>query len=79
MAAGSTAHPVAGSAAAGGQGGDGGRPAMGGMPMMGGAGGRGSGGGNGEHRRPDYLVSAEHSAELVGDMPLVAPPVIGGR
>lgn len=77
-AAGMVSRPTAGPASAGSDGADGGRSGMGGMPMMGGAGGRGKGGG-GEHRRADYLVSPEHSAELVGDLPLVAPAVIGER
>lgn len=33
--------------------------------------------GGGEHRTPKYLISAGNSNELIGDLPLVAPPVIG--
>jgi hypothetical protein len=36
--------------------------------------GRDSGG---EHRVPSYLVSAGNTSELIGELPLVAPPVIG--
>jgi hypothetical protein len=31
----------------------------------------------GEHRVPSYLVSAGNTSELIGELPLVAPPVIG--
>jgi hypothetical protein len=31
----------------------------------------------GEHRTPSYLISAGNSNELIGQLPLVAPPVIG--
>ncbi|MDT5094148.1 MAG: hypothetical protein QOH60_3511 [Mycobacterium sp.] len=30
-----------------------------------------------EHRIPSYLVSAGNTSELIGELPLVAPPVIG--
>jgi uncharacterized protein YukE len=30
-----------------------------------------------EHRMPSYLVSAGNTSELIGELPLVAPPVIG--
>ena len=33
--------------------------------------------GGGEHRPPKYLISAGNSNELIGELPLVAPPVIG--
>lgn len=33
--------------------------------------------GGGEHRAPKYLISAGNSNELIGELPLVAPPVIG--
>ncbi|MDT5009264.1 MAG: hypothetical protein QOH57_881 [Mycobacterium sp.] len=38
------------------------------------AGGRDAGG---QHRTPTYLVSAGNAGELIGELPLVAPPVIG--
>jgi hypothetical protein len=31
----------------------------------------------GEHRAPRYLISAGNANELIGELPLVAPPVIG--
>src|SRR5262249_35774045 len=31
----------------------------------------------GEHRAPRYLISAWNTTELLGESPLVAPPVIG--
>lgn len=62
-------------AGAGGGAGRAGTPGMG-MPMMGGGRG-GKGGGDGEHKAASYLVSADHGAALVGELPLVAPPVIG--
>ena len=33
--------------------------------------------GGGERRVPSYLVSAGNTSELIGELPLVAPPVIG--
>ncbi|MFE1593224.1 hypothetical protein [Nocardia sp. NPDC058705] len=52
---------------------------MAGMPGgMGpaGAGAGGQGGGNKEHKRADYLDSAEHLDEAIGGAPVVAKPVI---
>ena len=33
--------------------------------------------GGAEHRAPRYLISAGNTTELIGELPLVAPPVIG--
>ncbi|WP_168546953.1 hypothetical protein [Tsukamurella spumae] len=53
------------------------RPASGpyGIPPAGGAGQRGQG--DGRHRVPAYLIDRRNGEELVGDMPLVGPGVIG--
>jgi WXG100 family type VII secretion target len=40
-------------------------------------GGRSGGDHDGEHNTPGYLVTVDNGDELVGDLPLVAPPVIG--
>ncbi|MGU3435834.1 WXG100 family type VII secretion target [Actinomycetes bacterium M1A6_2h] len=40
-------------------------------------GGRSGGDHDGEHNTPGYLVNVDNGDELVGDLPLVAPPVIG--
>ncbi|MFW0783828.1 hypothetical protein AAFP35_04855 [Gordonia sp. CPCC 206044] len=55
-----------------------------GMMPMGGAGAagaaagaRGAGADDG-HGAPDFLVTADHGSEVVGDMPQAAPPVLGG-
>jgi hypothetical protein len=45
------------------------------MAPFGGAGGRGGEDGT-EHRRPSYLVEQDTNA-IIGELPLVAPPVIG--
>ncbi|MYR07568.1 hypothetical protein GTV32_15205 [Gordonia sp. SID5947] len=52
------------------------------MPMGAGAAGaagaaRGAGADDG-HGSPDFLVTADHGTEVVGDMPHAAPPVLGG-
>jgi len=48
-----------------------------GTGMMG-APARGAGGGDDlEHNTPSYLITQEHGSEIVGALPLVAPPVIG--
>ncbi|WP_164877598.1 hypothetical protein [Prescottella agglutinans] len=69
------------SAAAGGTGGASaaGRPgAAGGTGMMPGAGGaRGRGEDDSEHKTPGYLVNVDNGNELIGKLPLAAPPVIG--
>ncbi|ANZ35457.1 hypothetical protein BBK82_04545 [Lentzea guizhouensis] len=49
-----------------------------GMGGMGGAGARGQGDEDKEHKSADYLVTEENTNELIGDMPMVAPPTIGG-
>lgn len=68
--AGAAASPASGSsgAAAVGRGGMYGPAAM--MPGRGGA-------DDSEHRPASYLVTADNGDALVGDLPLVAPPVIG--
>ncbi|MFW0797741.1 hypothetical protein AAFP30_28325 [Gordonia sp. CPCC 205515] len=53
------------------------------MPMGAGAAGaagaaRGAGSDDG-HGSPDFLVTAEHGSEVVGDMPKAAPAVLGGE
>ncbi|NLU81945.1 hypothetical protein [Rhodococcus sp. HNM0569] len=54
-----------------------GRGMMGGM--MGGAGGaRGNGDQDKEHKTPGYLVTLDNGTELIGKLPPVSPPVIGG-
>ncbi|MET9328686.1 hypothetical protein [Tsukamurella sp. NPDC003166] len=69
----STSTPAAGTGAPT----TGARPASGpyGMPPAGGAGQRGQG--DGRHRAPAYLIDRRNGEELVGDMPLVGPGVIG--
>lgn len=64
-----------GSAAAAGRAGAHGMPGMG---AMGAAGARGAGDNDGEHATPGYLVDVSNGSELIGDLPLVAPPVLGG-
>ncbi|WP_275074014.1 PPE domain-containing protein [Prescottella equi] len=67
-AAGATGSTAAGTAARGGA-------ATGGM--MPGAGARGRGEDDAEHKTPGYLVNVDNGSELIGDLPLAAPPVIG--
>ena len=72
--------PGAAGAAAGGRVGAGmrGTGPMGGG-MMGGAPGAARGGGEDkEHKTPDYLITLDNGNELIGTLPLVSPPVIGG-
>lgn len=45
--------------------------------MMPGAGARGRGDDDAEHRTPGYLVNVDNGSELIGNLPLAAPPVIG--
>ncbi|WP_305094543.1 hypothetical protein [Prescottella sp. R16] len=46
--------------------------------MMPGAGARGRGGDDdNEHKTPDYLVNVDNGSELIGRLPMAAPPVIG--
>lgn len=55
-----------------------GRPgAPGGSGMMPGAGARGRGEDDNEHKTPGYLVNVDNGNELIGKLPLAAPPVIG--
>ncbi|MET4047463.1 MULTISPECIES: hypothetical protein [unclassified Rhodococcus (in: high G+C Gram-positive bacteria)] len=77
--------PGQGSTAAGGQGSAGGSgtaagragaPGMGGMSP--GAGRGGPGGADDVHKTPGYLVDAVNGDELIGTLPLVVPPVLGG-
>lgn len=51
---------------------------MPGMGAMGAAGARGAGDNDGDHATPGYLVDVSNGSELIGDLPLVAPPVLGG-
>ena len=70
--AGGTGGPGSAAAAAG-------RAGAHGMPGMGAMGGaRGAGDNDGEHATPGYLVDVSNGSELIGDLPLVAPPVLGG-
>lgn len=70
-----TGGPGGASGAAAGRAGAHGMPGMGGM----GAGGaRGSGDNDTDHATPGYLVDVSNGSELIGDLPLVAPPVLGG-
>jgi hypothetical protein len=85
---GSVLGPPIGGGAGGGAGGTGGpgnaaaaagRAGAHGMPGMGAMGGaRGAGDNDGEHSTPGYLVDVSNGSELIGDLPLVAPPVLGG-
>lgn len=47
------------------------------MPMGGAPGGAGQRGKDGRHRVPAYLIDRANGDEIVGERPLVAPPVIG--
>ncbi|MCZ4517346.1 hypothetical protein O4220_02390 [Rhodococcus ruber] len=70
-----TGGPGSAAATAAGRAGAHGMPGMGGM----GAGGaRGSGDNDTDHATPGYLVDVSNGSELIGDLPLVAPPVLGG-
>ena len=51
---------------------------MGGMGGMAPVGGRGSAGGDDDvHATPGYLIDAVNGDDLIGSLPLVAPPVLG--
>ena len=67
---------------AGGRGGAGagaaGKAGAAGMGGMGGQGAKGQGDEDKEHKSADYLVTEENTNEIIGDMPMVAPPTIGG-
>ncbi|NKS22315.1 hypothetical protein GS467_14020 [Rhodococcus hoagii] len=67
-AGGATGTTAAGTAARGGA-------ATGGM--MPGAGARGRGDDDAENKTPGYLVNVDNGSELIGNLPLAAPPVIG--
>ncbi|WP_137725567.1 PPE domain-containing protein [Prescottella subtropica] len=45
--------------------------------MMPGAGARGGGDDDNEHKTPDYLINVDNGSELIGRLPMAAPPVIG--
>ncbi|MCP2249109.1 PPE domain-containing protein [Lentzea aerocolonigenes] len=65
---------------AGGRGGAGaaGRGGAAGAGGMGGHGQKGQGEDDLEHKSADYLITEENTNEIIGDMPMVAPPTIGG-
>lgn len=46
--------------------------------MMGGRGAGAGGDDQREHKTPGYLITLDNGNELIGKMPLVSPPVIGG-
>lgn len=51
---------------------------MGGIGGMAPAGGRGGPGGDDDvHTTPGYLIDAVNGDDLIGSLPLVAPPVLG--
>ncbi|MGW6449655.1 PPE domain-containing protein [Lentzea sp. NPDC055074] len=64
--------------ARGGAAGAAGRAGATGMGGMGGHGQKGQGEDDLEHRSADYLITEENTNEIIGDMPMVAPPTIGG-
>ena len=64
--------------ARGGAAGAAGRGGAAGAGGMGGHGKKGEGEDDLEHKSADYLVTEENTNELIGDMPMVAPPTIGG-
>ncbi|MEV6244026.1 PPE domain-containing protein [Lentzea sp. NPDC051838] len=72
---GETGPNAAGRGGAAGAAGRGGAAGMGGM---GGHGQKGQGEDDLEHKSADYLVTEENTNEIIGDMPMVAPPTIGG-
>ncbi|SER96743.1 PPE family protein [Lentzea xinjiangensis] len=55
-----------------------GRAGAAGMGGMGGHGQKGQGEDDLEHKTADYLITEENTNEIIGDMPMVAPPTIGG-
>ncbi|MCR3749837.1 hypothetical protein [Lentzea californiensis] len=65
-------------AARGGAAGAAGRGGAAGMGGMGGQGQKGQGEDDLEHKSADYLITEENTNEIIGDMPMVAPPTIGG-
>lgn len=74
MATGAEAAPAAARAATAGAG----QPAMMPPPPMGAGAGAARGGGDESHKTPEFLVTAAHGDEVVGDQPDVAPGVLGG-
>jgi uncharacterized protein YukE len=62
----------------GGAAGAGGRAGGAGAGGMGGHGQKGQGEDDLEHKSADYLITEENTNEIIGDMPMVAPPTIGG-
>lgn len=74
MGAGAASGPggaVGGSAAAAGRAG---APGGGMAPGA----GKGKGDEDKEHKTPSYLISVDNGNELIGELPKVAPPVLGG-
>jgi uncharacterized protein YukE len=78
MGAAESAGRGAGGFGPGGAGAAGGRGAAGAAGGMGAGGAKGQGDEDGEHRSAAYLVNEDNGNEIVGDMPLTAPPVLGG-
>ncbi|RVW05978.1 PPE domain-containing protein [Rhodococcus spongiicola] len=77
---GAGANPAAAGATAGtaGTGSASARPAApGAAGMVPGAGARGRGDDDNEHKTPGYLVDVDNGNELIGQLPLAAPPVLG--
>jgi len=68
----------ANAAGRGGAAGAAGRAGGAGMGGMGGQGQKGQGEDDLEHKSADYLITEENTNEIIGDMPMVAPPTIGG-
>ncbi|MFD4675201.1 hypothetical protein ACFWNN_36120 [Lentzea sp. NPDC058450] len=62
----------------GGAAGAAGRGGAAGVGGMGGHGAKGQGEDDLEHKSADYLITEENTNEIIGDMPMVAPPTIGG-
>ncbi|MFD4182878.1 WXG100 family type VII secretion target [Rhodococcus sp. NPDC058514] len=69
--------PAAGASGAG-AGAAAGRPGAPGMGAMAPGGARSGGDDDTEHKTPGYLISVQNGSELIGDLPKVAPPVLGG-
>ncbi len=83
LASGSIMQSALGSPSTGGGSGSGsgsGSPGRAGAAGAGGMapGGKGKGDDDKEHKTPSYLVNVDNGNELIGTMPKVAPPVIGG-
>ncbi|GGU75889.1 hypothetical protein [Lentzea flava] len=75
---GGTGEAGANAGGRGGAAGAAGRAGAAGMGGMGGHGQKGQGEDDLEHKSADYLVTEENTNEIIGDMPMVAPPTIGG-